>query len=164
MFKDSNTLLTTYMYSLRVQTKSSLRQCTRKPIPPPLLPRVVSDPSGNSAACKVDREKYLSILENLWASFLKSVLSRSFHIHHFHTAHHTPCKLPKILQKHCFQFLLGITVVTTKTEGNNWAKFLGGKQYIMVIMKMVNENRYLFVFKQNSVVTLIKRVSYFYFP
>ena len=31
----------------------------------------------------------------------------SFHIHHFHT---------KILQKHCFQFLLGLTVVTTKIE------------------------------------------------
>ena len=104
MFKDSNTLLTTYMYSLRVQTKSSLRQCTRKPIPPPLLPRVVSDPSGNSAACKVDREKYLSILENLWASFLKSVLSRSFHIHHFHTAHHTPCKLPKYCRSIVFNF------------------------------------------------------------
>ena len=31
----------------------------------------------------------------------------SFHIHYFHT---------KILQRHCFQFLLGITVVTTKIE------------------------------------------------
>ena len=32
-------------------------------------------------------------------------------IHHFHIDHNVTCLPPKILHNHCFQFLLGITVV-----------------------------------------------------
>ena len=35
---------------------------------------------------------------------------------------------PIILHKHCFQFLLGITVVPKGIEDNGYAKFWGGEQ------------------------------------
>ena len=44
-------------------------------------------------------------------------------IHHFHTDHNAPCLPPKILHNHCFQFLLGITVVPREIEKNDYAKF-----------------------------------------
>ena len=34
---------------------------------------------------------------------------------------------PKILHKHCPQFLLGVTMVPRKTENNAYAKFWGDK-------------------------------------
>ena len=70
--KDSNTLLTTHMYSLNVQTKSTLRQCTRKPIPVSLYRKVISDPSGSSAASTVTHEKYRPIFELSLGRFFKT--------------------------------------------------------------------------------------------
>ena len=49
-------------------------------------------------------------------------------IHHFHIEHNAPCLPPKILYNHCFQFLPGITVVTTEFEDNVYANVLAVKQ------------------------------------
>ena len=49
---------------------------------------------------------------------------------------------PKILHKHCFQFLLGLFQLPRETEDNAYAKFGGVKQralsYIMVFSGVVN--------------------------
>ena len=39
-------------------------------------------------------------------------------IHHFHIDHNAPCLPPRILHNHCFQFLLGITVVPREIQDN----------------------------------------------
>ena len=49
----------------------------------------------------------------------------SLHIHHFYMDHNNPFFSPKILHNHCFQFLLGITVVAKEIEDNGYAKFWG---------------------------------------
>ena len=48
-------------------------------------------------------------------------------IEHFHQDNNAPYLPPKILHKHCFQFLLGIIFVPREIEDNSYAKF-GGKQ------------------------------------
>ena len=48
-----------------------------------------------------------------------------FHIHHFHIDYNAPCLPPKILRNHCFQFLLGITVIPREIEDNGYTKFWG---------------------------------------
>ena len=40
-----------------------------------------------------------------------------------HIDHNAPCLHPKIIHNHCFQFLLGITVVPREIEGKGYAKF-----------------------------------------
>ena len=49
---------------------------------------------------------------------------------------------PKILHKHCFQFLLGPIQLSRETEDNAYAKFWGDKQralwYVMVFSGVVN--------------------------
>ena len=49
---------------------------------------------------------------------------------------------PKILDKHCLQFLLGVKMAPRKTENNAYAKFRGDKQralwYVMVVSGVVN--------------------------
>ena len=49
---------------------------------------------------------------------------------------------PKILPKHCLQFLLGVKMAPTETENNAYAKFLGDKQralwYVMAFSGVVN--------------------------
>ena len=47
-------------------------------------------------------------------------------IHHFHIDHNAPCLAPKILYNHCFQFLLGITVIPREIQDNGYTKFEGG--------------------------------------
>ena len=46
---------------------------------------------------------------------------------------------PKILHKHCFQFLLGPFYLPRETENNAYAKFWGDKQralwYVMVFLE-----------------------------
>ena len=46
---------------------------------------------------------------------------------------------PKILHKHCFQFLLGVKMAPRDTENNAYAKFWGDKQralwYVMVFLE-----------------------------
>ena len=51
-------------------------------------------------------------------------------IGHFGKYHNTLCLSPKILHKHCFQFLLGLTMVPRKNNNNAYAKFGGtNKEY-----------------------------------
>ena len=51
---------------------------------------------------------------------------------------------PKILHKHCLQFLLGVKMALRETENNSYAKFWGDKYralwYVMVILEWsINE-------------------------
>jgi len=48
--------------------------------------------------------------------------------YHFHRDYNAPCLPPKILHNHCFQFLLGITVVPREIQDNRYAKFWQRKQ------------------------------------
>ena len=49
---------------------------------------------------------------------------------------------PKILQKHCLQFLLGVKTAPRETENNASAKFWGDKQkalwYVMIFSGVAN--------------------------
>ena len=49
---------------------------------------------------------------------------------------------PKILHKHCFQFLMGPFQLPRETENNAYAKFCGDKQralwYIIVFSGVIN--------------------------
>ena len=49
---------------------------------------------------------------------------------------------PKILHKHCLQFLLGVNTAPRETENNAYAKFWGDKQRalwcVMVFSGVVN--------------------------
>ena len=49
---------------------------------------------------------------------------------------------PKILHKHCLQFLLGVKMATRETENNSYAKFWSDEQrtlwYLMVFSIVVN--------------------------
>ena len=44
-------------------------------------------------------------------------------IGHFEKYHDTLCLSPHILHKHCFQFLLGLTIVPRENKNNAYAKF-----------------------------------------
>ena len=41
--------------------------------------------------------------------------------------HNTLCLAPKILHKHCFQFLLGMIIIRREIENNAYAKFWPNK-------------------------------------
>ena len=47
-------------------------------------------------------------------------------IRYFHIDYNAPCLPPQILHNHCFQFLLGNTVVPREIEDNGYAFFFGG--------------------------------------
>ena len=51
---------------------------------------------------------------------------------------------PKILHRHCLQFLLGVKMARRETENNAYAKFWGDKQralwYVMVFSGVVNSS------------------------
>ena len=49
-------------------------------------------------------------------------------IGHFGKYHNTLCLSPQILHKHCFQFLLGLTVVPRENKNNAYAKLGGGDE------------------------------------
>ena len=52
-------------------------------------------------------------------------------IRHLHISHNAPYLPPKILHKHCFSFLLGITAVPREIENNAYARFWGEIKCIM---------------------------------
>ena len=58
------------------------------------------------------------------------------------TYHNALCCHPKILHKHCFQFLIGVKMAPRETEDNAYANFWGDKQralwYAMVFSGVVN--------------------------
>ena len=45
-------------------------------------------------------------------------------IHHFHIDHNAPCLHRRVLHNHCFQYLLGITVVPGQIEDEGYAELL----------------------------------------
>ena len=51
-------------------------------------------------------------------------LIRYFHIPIIHIVYLTPPP-PNVLHKHCFQFLLGFTILPRELENNTYAKFWG---------------------------------------
>ena len=54
-------------------------------------------------------------------------------IGHFGKYHNTLCLSPQILHKHCFQFLLGLTMVPRENKNNASAKFGGtNKEYYVI--------------------------------
>ena len=57
---------------------------------------------------------------------------------------------PKILHKHCLQFLLGVKMAPRETENNAYAKFWGDKQralwYVMVFSGVANSHYFLSLF------------------
>ena len=46
-------------------------------------------------------------------------------IRHFHNVHNALSLLPKVMRSHCFQFLLGLTIVPREIENNAYVQFLG---------------------------------------
>ena len=69
-------------------------------------------------------------------SSLYTELLALFSIHYFHIDHNASClpppppSPPQILHNHCFQFLLGITVVPREIQENGYAKFGGGGGWV----------------------------------
>ena len=53
-------------------------------------------------------------------------------IAHFGKYHNALSVSPQILHKHCFQFLLGLTMVPRENKNNGYAKFGGQRTSIMV--------------------------------
>ena len=66
----------------------------------------------------------------------EELCSRSVPLEHAFFCH------PKILHKHCLQFLLGVKMALTEIENNAYAKFWGDKHralwYVMVFYVVVN--------------------------
>ena len=58
-----------------------------------------------------------------------------------HRDHNAPCIPLTILHNHCFQFLLGITVVPRQIQGNDYAKFWGSTRWIMECSPFVWKTR-----------------------
>ena len=56
-------------------------------------------------------------------SYIGSLPVTHLSIHHFHVDYNVPCLPHKILHNHCFQFLLGITIVPREIEHNDYTKF-----------------------------------------
>ena len=80
-----------------------------------------------------------------WQSKLVGIITMKIEkprIHHFHIDHNASCLLPQILHIHCFQFLLGNTVVPREIKYDSYAKLWGGggglTRCIMVYVEMVN--------------------------
>ena len=60
--------------------------------------------------------------------FMRRTVKRT--IGHFGKYHNTLYLSPQILHKHCFQFLLGLTMVPRENKNNAYAKFGGtNKEY-----------------------------------
>ena len=59
-------------------------------------------------------------------------------IGHFGKYHNTLRLSPQILHKHCFQFLLGLTMVPIENKNNAYVKFGGQIKSIMVFSGMAH--------------------------
>ena len=66
-----------------------------------------------------------------------SEINPSIGIGHFEKYLNTLCLFPQILHKHCFQFLLGITMVPRENKNNAYAKFGGQTKSIKVFSQVV---------------------------
>ena len=68
----------------------------------------------------------------IWSKMIRQAnhLQAYVYIGHFWKYHNTLCLSPQILHKHCFQFLLGFTMVPRENKNNAYAKFRGtDKEY-----------------------------------
>ena len=77
--------------------------------------------------------------------------SKAKAIGQFGKYHNTLCLCPQILHKHCFQFLLGITMVRRENKNNAYAKFGGtNKEYYGIfrtgLFKLLKTHLLLFTF------------------
>ena len=63
---------------------------------------------------------------------------------------------PKILHRHCLQFLLGVKMASRETKNNAYAKFWGDKQrtlwYVMVFSGVVNASVCCYLYKLIKVI------------
>ena len=66
-------------------------------------------------------------------------------VSHFHILHNALCLPSKILHKHCFQFLLGLTIIPREIENSAYAKFLGLTKCIMENVEVANTYACAFV-------------------
>ena len=64
-----------------------------------------------------------------------------FCIHSFHWDDNAPCLPPKILHNHCFQFLLGITIVQEKIDVNSYHKLREVPHFSSGILKWAKRER-----------------------
>ena len=71
-------------------------------------------------------------------------------IHHFHIDHNGPLLPPTILHNHCFQFLLGITVVPREIEDNGYITFCGVEKGALSVLSVLDVNRGSLLFPQAS--------------
>ena len=83
---------------------------------------------------KMRKDRYTSITDHdspvTCPINIDRLLVRVLPIGHFGKYHNTLCLSPQTLQKHCFQFLLGITMVQRENKNKAYAKFGGtNKEY-----------------------------------
>ena len=74
--------------------------------------------------------------------------TRKWPIRHYHISHNAPYLRPKILRKHCFQFLLGRLQYPGEMKNKGYAKFGGQIICIMGNVEVANwnnEKRYSYV-------------------
>ena len=71
-------------------------------------------------------------------------------IGHYQQYHHTLCLSLQILDKHCFQFLLGATFVPRENKNNAYAKFGGKTISVMVFFVVANFNYHDIVVFQHA--------------
>ena len=72
-------------------------------------------------------------------------------IGHFGKYHNTLCLSPQILHKHCFQILLGLTMVSRENRNNAYAKFGGTKKgyygiFRTVLFRVLSSQKWLLSF------------------
>ena len=75
---------------------------------------------------------------SLTMQFFNTKILPSTHIQYFRIAHNALCLPPKILHKHCFQFLLGRLYVPREIYNNTYANFGGQTKFIMGNSKITN--------------------------
>ena len=78
----------------------------------------------------MDNEVYLGSQQYFSNWFLVNPIG------HFGKYHNNLCLSLQILHKHCFQFLLGLTMVPRENKNNAHAKFGGTKKSIMVFSEV----------------------------
>ena len=108
-----------------------------------------------SSACYII--KFRSTLIGNVATHRK-VFAPFLFIGHFGKYHNTLCLCPQILHKHCFQFLLGITMVPRENKNNANAKF-GGTKSIAVFSEM----SYCICSKNDSFLSVFSKAAFLSF-
>ena len=88
----------------------------------------------------------LHILDKTRVLFITEICFRHTPIGHFGKYHNILCLSPQILHKHCFQFLLGLTIVPREYKNNAYAKFGGtNKEYYGTFRSGLLDVKHFFV-------------------